>query len=160
MTASFLGAISATYSAGIAAGAIGEKMGKKVNKKVGSVIGFVAGAGGGMIAGITVNKLTGLFKEDDCVIVARLLNAVVVDMAIDYFMSEEEINKLIELLDKDSKKINKLQLQIRKSEQQYFDIKKFLEPYFEQATADRKHISEKDEENAFYEYNLGEMEEN
>lgn len=160
MTASFLGAISATYGAGIAAGTIGEKMGKRVNKKVGSVIGFVAGAGGGMVAGITVNKITGLFKEDDCIIAARLFNAVVVDMALDYLMSETEINKLIQLLDKDSKKINKFQLQIRKSKQQYFDIKKFLEPYFVQATADRKHISEKDEEYAFYEYNLSETEKN
>jgi len=144
--ASVIGSVAGTYGAGLAAGAIGEKIGKKVNEKVGAVIGFAAGAGGGILAGIAVNKIAGLLKEDDCIISARLFNATIVNMSIDYFMSEEEIDKLVELLDEDSKKIGKFQMKVRISEHQYYDIQKFLEPYFEKAISDRTHISAKDEE--------------
>lgn len=147
--ASFMGSLAGAYGSGIAAGAVGEKIGKKINKKVGAVIGFAAGAGGGILAGVTVNKIAGLFKEDDCIITARLFNAAIVNMSIDYFMSEQEMDKLVELLDKDSKKIGKFQLKIRISQQQYYDIQQFLEPYFERVTNDRKAISEKEEEKAF-----------
>ena len=149
MIASIMGSLAGTYGAGIAAGVVGEKIGKKVNKKVGSVIGFVAGASGGILAGVTVNKITGLFKEDDCIITARLFNALVVNMSIDYYVSEEEVDRLIKLLDKDSKEIRKFQMKIRNSEHQYYEINKFLEPYFEEVINDRKLISEKDEESAF-----------
>lgn len=145
----FLGSTAAVYGAGMAVGTVGEKIGKKVNKKVGSLIGFVAGAGGGMISGFAVNKIANLFKEDDCIISARLFNAVMVNMIIDYFMSEEEIDKLVEELDKDSRKIGKFQYEIRTLEHQYFDIQKFLEPYVEKAVSDRAYISKENEEAAF-----------
>ena len=147
--ASFVGGMAGTYGAGLAAGAVGEKIGKKVNKTVGAVIGFAAGAGGGMLAGVTVNKIAGLFREDDCIITARLFNAAIVNMAIDYFMSEEEIDRLVEALDKDSRKISKFQMKVRISEHQYYDIQKFLEPYFEKAISGRAYISEEEEERAF-----------
>ena len=147
--ASFVGSIAGTYAGGMAAGAIGEKIGKKIDKKVGAIIGFVAGAGGGMLAGMAVNGLAGLFREDDCVITARLINAAVVNMSIDYLLSEDETNKLVSLLDKDSKKLAKLQMQIRTSDRQYYDIIKFLEPYLEKATEDREFISVNEEEEAF-----------
>ena len=104
---------------------------------IGAVIGFVAGAGGGMLAGFTVKKLIDLFKEDDCIITARLFNAAIVNMAVEYYMSEEELDKLVKELDKDTKKIGKFQMQIRISNHQYQDIQKFLEPYFEKATDGR-----------------------
>ena len=147
--ASFLGGIAGTYGGGLAAGAIGEKIGKKIDKRVGAIIGFVAGAGGGMLAGFTVNKLAGLFKEDDCIITARMFNAVVVNMSVDYFMSEDEIDKLVDALDKDSKKLSKFQMKIRSSEHQYYDIQKYLEPYFDKAIEGRNRISVQDEELAF-----------
>lgn len=149
MLTSFLGGIAGTYGAGLAAGAVGEKIGKKVNKKVGAVIGFVAGAGGGMLAGFTVKKLADLFKEDDCIITARLFNASIVNMAIEYFMSEEELDKLVAELDKDTKKIGKFQMKIRTSNHQYQDIQEFLEPYFGKATEGRKYISSDVEDEAF-----------
>ena len=113
------------------------------------VIGFVAGAGGGMLVGMVVNKLANLFMEDDCIISARLLNAVVVNMIIDYMLNEDEVNKLIERLDVDSKKINKFQMSIRQSDRQYHDILIFLEPYFEEVINSRSYISEKTENDAF-----------
>ena len=147
--ASFMGSIMGTYGVGLAVGAVGEKIGKKVSKRAGAVIGFVAGASGGMIAGVTVNKIASLFKEDDCIITARLFNAVVANMSIEYFMSEEEIDELVEALDKDSKKIGKFQMRVRVSEHQYYDIQKFLEPYFEKVIGGRKYISERSTEEVF-----------
>lgn len=148
MFASFLGGIAGTYGAGLAAGSVGEKIGKKVDKKVGAVIGFVAGAGGGVLAGFTVKKLADLFKEDDCIITARLFNASIVNMAVEYFMSEEELDKLVKELDNDTKKIGKFQMEIRVSNHQYQDIQNFLEPYFKKATEGRKLISVKVENDA------------
>lgn len=149
MAASFAGSIAGAYGGGMVAGAVGEKIGKKIDKRVGAVIGFVAGAGGGILAGVTVNKLTGLFKEDDCIISARMFNSVIINMSIEYFMSEEEIDILIKELDNDSKQLGKFQIQIRNSNRQYYDIRKYLEPYFDKAIEDRKKISEKDEDEAF-----------
>lgn len=147
--ASFMGTAAGVYGGGMAVGAVGEKVGKKVNKRAGAVIGFIAGAGGGMLAGFAVHKFVDLFKEDDCIISARLFNATIVNMAIDYFLSEEEIDKLVDALDQDSKKISSFQMRIRTSEHQYYDIQKFLEPYFEKVISGREYISEKNEEEAF-----------
>ena len=150
MSASILASIGSTYGAGLAAGKIGEKFGKKIDKRLGAVIGFVAGAGGGMIAGVTVNKIAGLFKEDDCVITARLFNAVMINMAIEYLLDDKEIEKVIELIDKDDKKLRKFQVDIRKSDHQYYDIERFLTPYFDKVVAGREQISASDEERGFY----------
>lgn len=147
--ASIAGSIASTYGVGVAAGAVGEKLGKKIDKRLGAAIGFVAGAGGGILVGVAVNKLAGLFMEDDCIISARLLNAVVVNMVLDYMLNEDEVDKLIEKLDADSKKINKFQVSIRKSERQYHDVYKFLEPYFDEVIAARSYISEETENKAF-----------
>jgi hypothetical protein len=147
---SLCGSIASTYIAGLAAGAVGEKMGKKVDIRLGAVIGFVAGAGGGFLSGYAVNKLTGLFKEDDCVITARLFNAVIVNMAIEYLMDEKEVDKLIQALDNKSKEIGKFQIKLRTSKRQYHDTHEFLEPYFVEAVKDRKEISKLEEEKIFY----------
>lgn len=147
--ASLMGSIAGVYGAGMAVGVVGEKIGKKVNKKAGAIIGFAVGAGGGMLSGFAVNKITGLFREDDCIISARLFNAVIVNMAVDYLMSGEEIDKLVEELDKDSRKIGKFQMKIRTLEHQYYDIQKFLEPYAQKAVAGRAYISKEEEQKVF-----------
>ena len=56
-----------------------------------------------------MRQLTNLFKEDDAVITARLFNAAVANLAVDYLMTEEEIDRLISELDDAGKDINKLQ---------------------------------------------------
>ncbi len=70
-------------------------------------------------------------------------------MAIEYIMSEEELDKLVAELDKDTKKISKFQMKIRTSNHQYQEIQEFLEPYFEKATEGRKYISADVEDEAF-----------
>lgn len=149
MTASVAGSIAGTYGAGMVVGAVGEKIGKKINKRFGAAIGFAAGAGGGMLAGFTVNKFTGLFKEDDCVITARLFNAVLINMSIEYLFDEAEMDKLIEILDTRDKDIRKQQIELRRSDHQYYDVQKFLEPLFAEVVKSRSVISTELEEKSF-----------
>lgn len=144
LSASFFGNIAGTYVSGIALGKIGEKIGKKFDKKAGAVVGFLGGLAGGTILSVAAKTLTGLFKEDDAVITARLFNAVIANMAVDYLMSEKEIDSLISELDNASKDINKMQRYLLQSNHQYYDIEQFLSPYFENVVKGRDVI--KDEE--------------
>lgn len=149
MTASVFGGIAGTYGAGMAAGAAGEKLGKKVNKRVGAVIGFAAGAGSSMLAGMAMNRLTGLFKEDDCVITARLFNAVLVNMSVEYLFNEAEMDQLIEILDNMEKDIRKLQVSLRISPHPYYETQKFLEPLFDEVVKNRTIITDELEKKSF-----------
>lgn len=149
MTASVLGSVAGTYGAGMAAGAAGEKLGKKVNKRLGSLIGFAAGAGGGMLAGTAMNRLTGLFREDDCVITARLFNAVVVNLSIEYMLDEDEVDQLIEMLDNMDKDIRKLQVSLRVSPHPYHEAQKFLEPLLDEVVGNRTVITDEMEKKSF-----------
>ena len=97
-----------------------------------------------MNAGRTVKSLAGLFKEDDVVITARLFNAVVANMAVEYFLQEKEADKLIELLNEDSKEIGKLQRKLLGSSRQYYDVEQFLTPYFDKAVNSRETIKDED----------------
>lgn len=144
LSASFFGNIAGAYGAGIAAGKIGEKVGKKVDKRLGAVLGFVGGLIGGTVLGVAMRQLTNLFKEDDAVITARLFNAAVANLAVDYLMTEEEIDRLISELDDVGKDINKLQRDLLKSNHQYYDIEQFLIPYFEKAVNTREVIKDED----------------
>ena len=140
--ASILGNIAGGYGAGAIAGAVGEKIGKNINKKVGAIIGFVGGAAGGTLVRMAVKSLTGLFKEDDSVITARMFNAVIANMAVEYFLTEKEVDRLIKKLNDDSKKIGKLQRQMLKSDRQYYEIEQFLTPYFEEIAKKREKITD------------------
>lgn len=142
--AAFLGNIVGAYGAGLAVGAIGEKFGKRIDKKVGAAVGFLGGLLGGTVAGIAVKSLAGLFKEDDVVITARLFNAVVANMAVEYFLQEKETDKLIELLNEDSKEIGKLQRKLLVSSRQYYDVEQFLASYFDKAINNREPIKDED----------------
>lgn len=149
MTASILGSLAGTYGAGMAVGAAGEQLGKKIDKRLGAAIGFAAGAGGSMLAGFAVNRLTGLFKEDDCVIMARLFNAVLINMSIEYLFDEDEMDKLIIILNTKDKDIRKLQAALMKSTHQYYDVQKFLEPLFDEVAKKRSEITAELEEKSF-----------
>lgn len=150
---SLLGGVVSTYGAGVAVGKVGEKLGKTIDKKLGAAIGFMAGAGGGMIVGFAVKKISDVYKEDDCVITARLFNAVVVNLAVEYMLDENECDILVKKLNEKSKDIAKLQTKILKSERQYFEIKNYLEVYFEDVIAQRIKIDKEMENQVFvYEY--------
>ena len=144
LSASFFGNIVGSYGAGMAAGKIGEKVGKKIDKKVGAVIGFTGGFLGSAILGVAMKQLTNIFKEDDAVITTRLFNAAIANMAVDYLMTEEEMDRLISVLNDAGKDINRLQRDLLKSNHQYYDIEQFLIPYFEKAIDARELIKDED----------------
>lgn len=143
-SAAFLGNIAGTYGMGMLVGKGGEKIGKKVDKRVGAVIGFAGGMVGGAVFGAAIKSLTDLFKEDDSVITARLVNAVIANMAVDYFLTEEEADILIARLNDDSKAMGKMQRQLMTSKRQYYDIEEFLTPYFDEVTSKRETIKDED----------------
>ena len=140
----FMGHIAGSYGTGIVVAEIGEKLGTKIDKRVGKVVGFAGGLIGGTVAGAVVKSLTGLLKEDDSVITARLINAVIANMAVDYFLSEEEVDGLLDRLASDSKKIGKMQRQLLSSSRQYYDIVEFMTPYFEETARAREKIKDQD----------------
>jgi len=144
LSASFIGNITGSYAVGAAVGKVCEKVGKKVNKKAGAAIGFAGGLLGGTVFGVGMKQLTNLFKEDDAVITARLFNAAVANLAVDFLLSEKEIDILISELDNAGKKINKMQRNLLKSNHQYYDIEQFLIPYFEKAVNSREVIKDED----------------
>ena len=139
--------MSGTAASSIAAGEIGRRMGKKINPKLGQAIGFAAGFAGGMVSSIAAHAIGNLFKEDDSVISGRLMNAVLCNMAYDYLMSEEEMERLVEILGAHKKEIRKIQSQVRTYDHQYNQLCSAFRLYFEQATNNREVIdSEKEAE--------------
>ena len=139
--------MSGAAASSIAAGEIGRRMGKKINPKLGQAIGFAAGLAGGMASSIAAHAIGNLFKEDDSVISGRLMNAVLCNMAYDYLMSEEEMERLVEILGAHKKEIRKIQSQVRTYDHQYNQLCSAFRLYFEQATNNREVIdSEKEAE--------------
>lgn len=145
--ASFIGSIASVYGSGLVLNSISKK--KTPNKKLKTAIDYVVGAGGGMLFGAATKKIGDLFKEDDSIIATRVFNAVIVNMTIEYMLSEEEVNQLVDTLDKESKKLIKFQSKIRTSKHQYYEIQQFLNPYFENIINKRVYISKEVENTVF-----------
>lgn len=146
LVGSFAGSIAASVGAGAL---IGQKVGEGVNEKVGSAIGLAAGAAGGLLVGTGVKVVGNLIHEDDAVITTRMFNAVMLNLLIEYMLSETEQNKLIELLDQDGKGLKKLQQGILKSPAQAQEIDEYLRPKFDDIVRQRDRISEDEECNLY-----------
>ena len=147
LAAGMSGAAVSSIAAGVAAGEIGRRTGKKINPRLGQAIGFAAGLAGGMVSSIAAHAIGNLFKEGDSVISGRLMNAVLCNMAYDYLMSEEEMERLVEILGAHKKVIRKIQSQVRMYDHQYNQLCSAFRPYFEQAVNNREVIdSEKEAE--------------
>lgn len=135
-----VGAAASSVGAGAVAGEIGRKMGKKVHPKLGQVIGLAAGFAGGTVSSMAAHFVGNLFKEDDIVINARLINGVISNMAYDYLMDEDEISQLIELLGEHQKEIRKIQSKVRTYDYQYAQLYEEFRPYFEEIVGKREMI--------------------
>lgn len=151
MVSSFLGYAASSYGAGVALGKVAEKYGEVVNGKTGKAIGFAAGLVGGAGGSMVVRGIGNLIKEDDAVITARLFNATLGIMCMDYLLSESEVDAVIQALDSKSKEIGKLQRSLIASPRQYREIEKFLTPIFENVIAKRETISTELEEKMAFE---------
>lgn len=133
--ASIAGSVGASVAAGAAFGSAGGPLG--------TVVGFAAGVAGGMVAGGTVRLIGNLIIEDDSVLFGRMFNALLMNRAMDYMLSEEEAQKLIELLNEDKKGLKKLQKSFIKSKHQANDISQYLDRLIKQVIAERKRISKR-----------------
>lgn len=140
MAASFAGYVASSYGAGIAFGKVSEKVAEKYRGKVGGVVGFCAGMVGGTCGSMVVRGIGNLFREDDALITARLFNAVICNLCIDFLLSKDEVNAVIEQLDQKKKEIGKLQRKLIASKRQYRDIETFLTPIFEEVVSKRPKI--------------------
>lgn len=138
---SFAGAIGGTALAGRV---IGRTVGSIAGPK-GAAIGMGGGLVVGGIAGGATKAVGDMIHEDDSVITTRMFNAVLINVIMDYMLSEQEQSRLIEMLDADSKPLRKLQENILKTETQEKAIRQYLEPKAESIIAARKTISEEDE---------------
>lgn len=134
-----------TVAAGSLTGLVGDKVGKNVNEKVGGAIGATAGVLGGVLGSVAVKSVGNLLHEDDALITSRLFNACISNLCIEYFLSEEEMDELIKILDNKTKEISKLQRQIMSADKQYKIIEDYMRPLFEQAINKREKITKKDE---------------
>jgi len=104
-------------------------------------IGQAAGLLAGIVTGIGVNALWGLYREEDSVITARLFNAVLTNMIIEHLLTEEEITKLVEYLGKDKKNLRKTQEKLISSQKQESDVRAYLLPIIEGIKSERELIS-------------------
>lgn len=139
LVAAFGGSIGGTFLAG---SLIGGAAGGTVNKTVGKVGGFVAGGVCGVLGGGAVRAIGDIFHEDDSRVTTRLFNAVLANMLIDYLLSENEIENVINVLDQKGKDLNKLQKSLLKSNSQSQDIVNYLTPIIENVVKKREKIDD------------------
>lgn len=141
---------SVTGSAGgaFAAGKFAEKK-LKGQKTIVKIIGTGGAMVGGTLLGVVTRGIGNLVREDDQIIYTRLINSVINIMCIDYLLSEDEVNLLIEKLDQDYKKLIKLQSRLLASDHQYHDVEAFLSPYFQEIVKKREVINASKEEEMY-----------
>lgn len=144
LTSMILGA-TFTLAAGMAMSYAGSKTGKEINKKIGAPVGAVCGFVGGALGSFAVKQIGGLIREDDTVITTRLFNACLTNLAIEYLVSEVEMEKIIASLNNSEKGILKVQKNLVAKDDQYQCCEEFLRPLFKEAVATRSKISRTDE---------------
>ena len=137
LCASFAGSVVATTTAGAV---VGKTLGEKIDKKVGAAIGMGAGVIGGALCGTAAKGIGDLIHEDDAVITARMFNGILLNQFMDYMLTVEEQDAVINALDNDEKQLRRLQQNLRKSELQEADIIKYLEPKIKSVIKERSNI--------------------
>ena len=144
LVASFAGSIGATAAAGaVLCGSFGER----VNKNIGKAVGLSAGLVGGGLCGGVAKMVGNLFKEDDCILTGRLVNAVLTSALFEHMLSSEEQEALFDDLGASKKELSRLQRDLLGSSSQSKDILLFLEPKIEKAKSGRARVSFRDELN-------------
>ena len=136
---SIAGGAGGAVVAGIAAAKIAGAAGTAVAPGVGTAVGIAGGFVGGVVGAKAVDVVGDILHEDDVEILGRLFNAVVSCMIGEYLLDAEEMDKLIEALDKVPQKEFKMVFgDIIKAENQEDVIRNFLNPRFEEITAARQ----------------------
>lgn len=142
IVASFMCSIVATTAAGAT---LGKTIGEKVNKKVGSAIGLVAGIVGSALGCTVVKAIGNLLHEDDAIITARLFNAVLLNQFINYMLTPDEQDMIINMLNNDEDNLRDLQQELLKSDHQEKYVVDYLEPKIRKIIK-KRHVIGADEE--------------
>ena len=89
-----------------------------------------------------------MLHEDDVLIAARLINAAITNLCLDYMFSEKEVQMLIGTLDskENLKSLKKLQQNVIMSKTQYKDIVDVLTPIFDEIVKTRPVINKEMEQ--------------
>ena len=136
---SIAGGAGGAVVAGIAAAKIAGAAGTAVAPGVGTAVGIAGGFVGGVVGAKAVDVVGDILHEDDVDILGRLFNAIVSCMIGEYLLDAEEMDKLMEALDKVPQKDFKAIFgKIIKAEEQEKVIRDFLRPHFEEVTATRE----------------------
>ena len=134
-----------TYLAGLGVSYLGAKTGKEINIKIGGPVGAVCGFAGGTLGTAVVKVIGNQIREDDAVITTRMFNSCIINLAVEYLMSEEEMATVVSILDGEGKKLTKVQKDMISSDNQYACCDAFLRPIFKKAIANRAKIVRQDE---------------
>lgn len=139
---SIAGGAGGAVVAGVAAAKIAGAAGTAVAPGVGTAVGIAGGFVGGIVGAKAVDVVGDILHEDDVDILGRLFNAVVSCMIGEYLLDAEEMDKLMDSLDKVTQKEFKAIFgSIIKAEEQETVIRDFLRPHFEQITTTREAFS-------------------
>lgn len=138
LAGSVVGGIGGTVAAGVAAAKVSGIVGTTVAPGVGTAVGIVGGFVGGTVGSIAVSTVGGVLHEDDAETMGRLFNAIVSCLAVEYMLSESEIDALV-------KKLNEIPQDDLKvvfedamgADQQEEALRAFLSPIFDEIVAKR-----------------------
>ena len=132
-----------TLAASMGAAKIGAVTGTTINPGVGTAIGIGGGLVGGLIGGTAIKAMGDKIREDDSVILARMFNAVVLNLVYEYMLQENEIDTLIEKLNSlKPKEFKNLFKDLISAKYQEKKIDSFVRPYFEEIIRSRPAIAE------------------
>lgn len=91
-----------TTAAGIGGGSLGylggAALGTAILPGAGTVVGIIIGAAAGWGASTGADALADLIAEDDADEMIRIIEAQFTDIALEYFLTEDEVNKAVENL--------------------------------------------------------------
>ena len=138
LAGSVAGGIGGTIAAGVAAAKVGGAIGTPVAPGVGTAVGIVGGFVGGAVGSLAVGTVGGILHEDDAETMGRLLNAVVSCLAVEYMLSESEIDLLVEKLNEVPQDDLKTVFEdAMGADQQESVFRAFLGPIFDEIVAKR-----------------------
>ena len=104
------------------------------------------GAVGGLTASCATRAIGRLFKEDDFVIYSRLINAILINCCIEYMLSSEEMDVLLDMLNDDEKNLKQLYEKLINSSSQEQDIISYITPIIQEVISKRNVVNNTDEE--------------
>ena len=138
LAGSVVGGIGGTVAAGVAAAKVSGVVGTTVAPGVGTAVGIVGGFVGGAVGSLAVGVVGGVLHEDDAETMGRLLNASVSCLAVEYMLSEPEIDSLVEKLNEISQDDLKAVFEeAMGADQQEGVFRAFLGPIFDGIVAKR-----------------------